>query len=144
MEEGKVKRLSGGSLNYFYAELEEHVGDFDDKELDSLVSDLAKLFHDREWCLSGDTGKGDWVESKLAFKRKWFTSQGQQDRIEQYLREFTDEIRETFLLKAEYCQKCEHWTPAKEYNDPRKYGRCKYVKGCVMHRYESCEKYKRK
>lgn len=133
--------MSGGSLNYFYIELEEHAGDLGDKELNNLVMDLAQLFHDREWSLSGDTGEGDWVEAKLAFKRKWFTPQGQQNRIEQYLREFTDEIRETFLLNTEYCQKCKHWTPAKEYNDPRKYGRCKYVKGCVMHRFESCEKY---
>lgn len=100
--------------------------------------DLAQLFHDREWCLSGDTGEGDWVEAKLAFKRKWFTPQGQQNRIEQYLREFTDEIRETFLLKTKYCQRCKHWTSE---NDSRKYGWCKYVEGCVMHRFESCEKY---
>ena len=130
--------MSGGSLNYFYIELEEHAGDLDDKELNNLVMDLAQLFHDREWSLSGDTGEGDWVEAKLTFKRKWFTPQGQQNRIEQYLREFTDEIRETFLLKAEYCQRCKHWTPE---NDSRKYGRCKYEKGCVMHRFESCEKY---
>ena len=50
--------MSGGSLNYFYSYLEEHVGDLGDKELDNLVLDLAKLFHDREWELSGDIGKG--------------------------------------------------------------------------------------
>jgi len=35
--------MSGGSLNYFYSQLEDHVGDFDDRELDDLVKDLAKL-----------------------------------------------------------------------------------------------------
>ena len=38
--------MSGGSLNYFYGQLEEHIGDFGDKELDELVKDLAELFHD--------------------------------------------------------------------------------------------------
>ena len=51
--------MSGGSLDYFYCMLEEHTNDFDDKELNNLVSDLAQLFHDREWYLSGDTSRGD-------------------------------------------------------------------------------------
>ena len=46
--------MSGGSLNYFYSELEGHAGDFRDKELDDLVRDLAHLFHEREWFLSSD------------------------------------------------------------------------------------------
>ena len=45
--------MSGGSLDYFYSQLNDHVGDFKDRELDELVSDLAELFHDREWYLSG-------------------------------------------------------------------------------------------
>ena len=36
--------MSGGSLNYFCYQLEEHIGDFGDKELDELVKDLAELF----------------------------------------------------------------------------------------------------
>ena len=47
--------MSGGHLNYFCHSLEEHIGDFGDRELDDLVKDLAELFHDREWYLSGDT-----------------------------------------------------------------------------------------
>ena len=43
--------MSGGSLDYFYTMLQDHVGDFGDKELDELVADLAELFHDREWYL---------------------------------------------------------------------------------------------
>ena len=31
--------MSGGSLDYFYNTLQEHVGDFRDKELDHLVKD---------------------------------------------------------------------------------------------------------
>lgn len=50
--------MSGGSLNYFYSQVEDHVGDFGDRELDDLVKDLAQLFHDREWFLSSDTNEG--------------------------------------------------------------------------------------
>ena len=134
--------MSGGSLNYFYGYLEEHVGDLGDKELDNLVSDLAKLFHDREWELSGDIGKGDWVESKKAFKEKWFTPQGQNERIEQYLQEFTDEIRETFGMKTEYCESCKHWTKKPKVDS--RYGKCVFEKHCLTHRSESCEKYERR
>lgn len=35
--------MSGGSLDYFYTMLQDHVGDFGDKELDELVADLAEL-----------------------------------------------------------------------------------------------------
>lgn len=64
--------MSGGSLYYFYCDLEDHAGDFDDPELDDLVTDLAKLFHDREWYLSGDTSIKRWIESRDEFKKKWF------------------------------------------------------------------------
>ena len=76
--------MSGGSLGYFYNDLESHIGDFGDKELDELVKDLAKLFHDREWYLSSDTGEGAWNESRDRFKEKWFTAYGRQERIEKY------------------------------------------------------------
>ena len=77
--------MSGGSLNYFYCQLQDHVGDFGDKELDELVKDLAELFHDREWYLSADYGEGSWNEARDAFKAKWFTDHGRQERIEKYL-----------------------------------------------------------
>ena len=132
--------MSGGSLNYFYYQLEDHVGDFDDKELDNLVSDLAKLFKDREWYLSADTGKGSWIEARDNFKKKWFTEHGRQERIEQYLSEFADEIRDAFGLKKERCNNCKHWT---QKNTESAYGDCKFADGYMMHRSESCEKYER-
>lgn len=73
--------MSGGSLDYFYCQLQEHVGDFKDKELDDLVNDLAELFHDREWYLSGDTGEGNWNEARDNFKKKWFTETGRTARM---------------------------------------------------------------
>ena len=133
--------MSGGSLNYFYSQLDSHVGDFNDKELDTLVADLAQLFHDREWYLSGDTGIGDWRESRDSFKKKWFTAHGRQKRIEQYLREFCDEIRESFGINETYCKNCKHWTPK---GGASRYGKCNYEKTCLMHRSEYCEKYEGK
>jgi len=130
--------MSGGSLNYFYCMLQDHVGDFGDKELDELVKDLAELFHDREWYLSADTGHGDWIEARDAFKEKWFTKHGRQKRIEKYLDEICKEVRETFGMSIDRCMTCKHWERESEY-----YGRCEYINGCLMHRSESCERYQK-
>ena len=100
--------MSGGSLNYFYVDLQSHSGDFGDKELDELVDDLSELFHDREWYLSSDTGISDWRESRDAFKNKWFTEHGRQERIEKYLVEIVNEARELFGMRTDYCQSCSH------------------------------------
>ena len=131
--------MSGGSLNYFFSDLEDHVGDFGDKELDDLVKDLAKLFHDREWYLSADTNEGDWRESRDAFKRKWFSQSGQHERIERYLDEYRNEVLECFGLSDKRCKNCRHWTPKNEEDFP--YGSCGLETGCLMHRSANCEKF---
>lgn len=129
--------MSGGSLSYFYCKLEEHIGDFGDKELDALVADLAELFHDREWFLSGDTGHGDWNEARDRFKEKWFTAHGREERIEQYLAEFEEEIRQTFGISKRYCKNCKHFTEDKK----SEYGKCEYDKHCLVHNSEQCKKF---
>lgn len=136
--DGRGNIMSGGSLNYFYCMLQEHAGDFGDKELDELVKDLAELFHDREWYLSADTGIGDWNEARDEFKKKWFTKHGRQKRIEQYLAEIREEVMKSFGIGDEYCKNCVHWKP--ETKDGR-YGRCDFVSGCLMHRSEHCERW---
>lgn len=133
--------MSGGSLCYFYSTLQEHVGDFGDLELDDLVKDLAELFHDREWYLSADTGIGDWREARDAFKGKWFTEHGRQERIEKYISAITDEVRESFGMNGRRCVSCAHWTKKK---DDGRYGWCDFEKHCLMHRSESCEKYEKR
>ena len=130
--------MSGGSLNYFYTELEDHVGDFGDKELDNLVKDLATLFYDREWFLSGDTGEGSWREARKAFKAKWFTKHGREERIEQYLKDLTKEVRESFELDDRRCMDCANWKRISDY-----YGSCP-DETCSMHRSEVCDKWERK
>ena len=131
--------MSGGRLNYFYTELQDHVGDFGDKELDELVSDLAKLFRDREWYLSDDTGVGEWNEERDAFKAKWFKEGARQERIERYLDEFCDEISKSFGISNKYCKTCKHWSKNTEYDG--KYSACKYKTGCIMHRSDSCNRW---
>ena len=132
--------MSGGSLNYFYCQLQDHASDFGDKELDELVADLAKLFHDREWFLSCDTCEGDWNEARDNFKKKWFTEHGRQDRIEKYLADISEDVRRQFGMSERYCKNCRRWTA----ENTGKYGRCTIVKGCLMHRSETCEKWEAK
>ena len=132
--------MSGGSLDYFYSELESHVGDFGDKELDDLVRDLAQLFHDREWYLSSDTNEGTWREARDNFKTKWFTPNSREERVMKYLDEIRDEVLETFGLSDKRCKNCNHWSQDKRENY-EKYGNCDITKGCLMHRNESCEKF---
>lgn len=131
--------MSGGSLNYFYAELQDHVGDFCDKELDELVADLAELFHAREWYLSDDTGEGDWNEARDAFKRKWFSEGARAERIERYLDQFADEIRKSFGISDRFCKTCKHWSPDTQYDG--RYSHCEYREGVLMHRSDSCDKW---
>ena len=130
--------MSGGSLNYFCYQLEEHVGDFGDKELDELVKDLAKLFHDREWYLSADYGEGSWIEARDEFKSKWFTEHGRQERIEKYLSDICREVRDAFGMSNDRCKNCKHWKLESE-----RYGRCEYISGHLTHRSESCEKHEK-
>ena len=136
--------MSGGSLDYFSCQLEDHVGDFGDRELDELVKDLSVLFHDREWYLSGDTGSGDWNEARDNFKAKWCTQHGRNDRIESYLDQIGREIRESLGVTHNYCQFCAHWKPEKSDKGESRYGWCEYQKHCLTHRSETCEEFENK
>lgn len=133
--------MSGGSLGYFYSTLELHSDDFNDKELNELVTDLAELFHDREWFLSGDTCEGNWNESRDAFKAKWFTEHGRQERIEKYLAAFEDDIRKTFGMSRRFCKFCKHWHGREKPIYDGEYGDCDFRKGCLAHRSECCERW---
>jgi len=128
--------VSGGALECFYSHLEDHVGEFKDRELDNLVQDLAKLFHDREWYLSGDTCEGDWRESRDAFKAKWFTRAGRQKRVEKYLDDLKAEVLDSLGLDQRKCQTCKHWTPEGE-----KYGCCEYTTEYLNHRADKCKRW---
>lgn len=135
--------MSGGSLNYFYNDLGYHAEDFNDKELNELVKDLAKLFHDREWFLSSDTCEGAWNEARDAFKKKWFGTEGQkqrEERINRYLDEIRDDLMKQFGVSERYCRNCGSWTQD-EREHYEEYGGCEFEESCLMHRSESCEKW---
>ena len=130
--------MSGGSLNYFCYQLQDHVGDFGDKELDELVKDLAELFHDREWYLSADYCEGDWNESRDKFKAKWFTKEGRKKRIDKYLADSVEEIKKSLGISDRFCKTCKHWERKSE-----RYGKCEFLDSCLAHRAEYCEKWAR-
>lgn len=134
--------MSGGSLNYFYCDLESHIGDFGDKELDDLVRDLVELFHDREWFLSSDIGEGSWIEARDKFKTKWFTPDSRNERVKKYLDEIRDEVLDAFGLSEKYCKNCQNWTPEEKENSL--YGKCCFHEKCLMHRNEKCDKFESK
>ena len=129
--------MSGGHLDYFCFTLEDHAGDFGDKELDALVKDLAYLFHDREWYLSGDTSEGEWNEARDKFKSKWFTKAGRTDRIEKYLDEMVEEFKRIFGIGHKECQNCRHFTQYK----PENCGKCDLQNWHLVHRSEWCDKW---
>ena len=134
--------MSGGSLGYFYSDLEEHKDDLGDIELNDLVKDISELFYAREWYLSGDTCEGDWVEARNKFKQKWFSESSQADRIRGYMDKIRKEVLDTFGISEDYCKNCSHWTKEEEKDSP--YGWCEYHEGCMMHRSESCEKFEKR
>lgn len=134
--------MSGGSLDYFYSTLEDHIGDFGDKELDDLVRDLATLFHDREWYLSSDTNEGAWRDSRDAFKKKWFTQAGRETRVAAYLSDLRDEVFEMLGLSDKRCSNCAHWSASDKEGFP--YGDCDVTRGCMMHQSESCHNFVKK
>ena len=128
--------MSGGSLDYFYSEMESKIGCFHDAELDDLVRDMAKLFHDYEWYMSGDTNEGPWRETRDSFKKKWFRDGARAERIETYLAELKEQVLDSLGLSDAYCKNCARWTPEKD----GLYGECD-VSDCLWHRSERCEQF---
>lgn len=80
-------------MNYAYTQIEyECVGKMGDRELDDLMQDVAKLVHDREWCLSGDTCDETYMKSVRAFKKKWFEAP-RMARLEGYITQACEQAR---------------------------------------------------
>lgn len=132
--------MSGGSLDYFYARLREHVGDFGDVELDDLTKDLAELFYNREWFLSGDTGEGNWREARKKFKEKWLYKGGRDERLRHYIDEAAEKLRDEFGLNDHRrCETCKHWTPKRS-----DYGECEFETAYRTHRHIVCKKWEEK
>lgn len=130
--------MSGGALDYFFGRLQDHVGDFKDKELDDLVKDLSELFYEREWFVSGDTCEGEWREARDKFKKKWLEKDSRAKRIEKYLDEIRADVMDQFCEDDRKCMNCKHW---KRRDKSEKYGDCEFNTGVSWHRSEVCDKW---
>lgn len=122
--------MSGGSMDYFYCRLEEYSNVLGDKELNDLVKDLVKVFHDKEWFDSCDYSEGDYNKTVAEFKAKWF-GRSDEERIKSIVNNKVKEIYQTLGIGC-YCKDCKHWKAESD-----TYGRCKENRR-LTHRYEFC------
>lgn len=86
--------MSGGSHNYVYIKINEHlVGQMYDEELNDLMADIAELAHDLEWMDSSDINEEDYWEAVKKFKQKWFHGD-RSSRLKGYCDKKIDQLRE--------------------------------------------------
>lgn len=100
--------MSGGRFDYkdsslkseIYGWTDEPSNVFEDREISELVWDVLDLIHDFDWYASGDTGKGDYLEAKAKFKKKWFGSRGVRVRriVDDAIEQCKNELYNTFGL----------------------------------------------
>lgn len=125
--------MSGGSLGYFYSKLGEYDNVLKDRELNDLVHDLVKVFHDREWADDADISEGEYNETVAKFKDKWFADAGKHERYLSYIDDAVRELKRELRLDTHYCKDCKHWEPQEGYTT---YGNCEYHAHCLIHSYE--------
>lgn len=132
--------MSGGSMNYFYSTLEEYSNVLGDRELNDLVKDLCKVFHDKEWLDSADIGEGSYNLTVKNFKEKWFTEVGQNRRYAEYIDTAIRDLKRELRIDRRYCKDCRHFMIEGGYDG--RYGRCKHYTTCMTHAYDSpCEEF---
>ena len=110
--------MSGGSMDYFYSRLDEYTNVLGDNELNDLVKDLVKVFHDKEWADSADISHGEYNKTVAEFKSKWF-GRTEKSRIDSVVDAKVKEIYQALCVGA-YCKDCKHY---KKRDD--RYGQCK-------------------
>ena len=131
--------MSGGSMNYFCYTLEEHENRLGDRELNDLVHDLVKVFHDKEWADSGDICDGAYNKTVMEFKQKWFTNDGRNERHDKYIKEAVEGLRNDLMIVNSFCFQCKYWGKSERYDE---YGDCEFQKTCLIHEYERpCERF---
>lgn len=134
--------MSGGSMNYFYSTLAEYANVLGDRELNDLVHDLVKVFHDKEWWDSADIGEGSYNKTVNEFKDKWFTAAGALRRYDDYINEAITQLRRELRIDRRYCHDCAKWKKAKESGYYSEYGKCPRYTTCMVHGYETpCEEF---
>ena len=129
-------------MNYFYRTLEEYSNVLGDRELNDLVHDLVKVFHDKEWWDSADIGEGSYNQTVKEFKEKWFTEVGHNRRYAEYIDTAIRDLKRELRLDTTYCKDCANWKKAKESGYYSEYGRCPRYTTCMVHGYETpCEEF---
>ena len=125
-------------MNYFYSTLSEYESVLGDVELNDLVHDLVKVFHDKEWWDSADIGEGSYNKTVKEFKDKWFTDAGALRRYDGYIDEAITKLRRELRLDKKYCHDCRNWAIEAGYSG--EYGNCFKYKTCLVHGYDRpCE-----
>ena len=125
--------MSGGSMNYFYCTLEEYENALGDRELNELVHDLVKVFHDKEWLDSADMGEGEYNKTVIEFKDKWFADAGKHERYLSYIDDAVRELKRELRLDRDFCKDCKRWQLQDGYIA---YGKCEFHEGCLTHGYD--------
>lgn len=78
--------MSGGSFDYLFARIDDYADCLNDKELQDLAHDFAKVFHDAEWLESCDISEDEYRATVKAFKKKWFGTP-REERLKGYIQE---------------------------------------------------------
>lgn len=103
--------MSGGRFNYVDSQLKNEIFNwadepfnvFEDREISELTWDLLELIHEYDWYASGDTGKDDYLEAKVAFKKKWLSNRGVAVRriVDNAINDIRKELYETYGIEKE-------------------------------------------
>ena len=130
-------------MDYFYSSLAQYENALGDRELNDLVHDLVKVFHDKEWYDSADIGEGSYNLTVKEFKDKWFTEAGRNMRYLEYIDTAIRDLRRELQLGAEYCRDCKKWAMEAGYDG--KYGRCPKYDTCLVHGFDSpCNEFEKR
>jgi hypothetical protein len=90
--------MSGGAMDYVSYKIEEQADKLEDKELIMLVNDIAKLMHDCEWYLSGDTNQDDYHKTVKWFKQKWFGKDERNKRLKEIVEKETKDLQDKLIF----------------------------------------------
>ena len=133
--------MSGGSMDYYYSNIEEYAEQLHDPILKELSMDLAKVWHDAEWYNSSDIGEGAYNKTVAEFKTKWI-GDNHEALAEIIYRECADNLtrlKQAFMCH-DMCLNCKHF---RAYDNPDSdYGRCDFHEFYDDHGWQwACERF---
>lgn len=113
--------MSGGSMNYVYAQVREVADHFSNPQIRELIEDVSDLLHDKEWADSGDYSDGTYNKTEKDFIEKWFLNHDK--TLKAIISNEIESVRDRLLNcigSARYCKDCVHWK-----QESSSYGICK-------------------